>query len=164
MEKQHMGPSFSTIPSEAVPNSVAIHMARPLAHCQCLKVETAHQGPIGNSEKNRISNLLLERCEFPYMCFCIVPSTLVVYSELGACADYYYSLIGWVFSIELWATSGIRGSRYHKFRISISWYFYMLKPRGYAAGQAGHVGQNYFGRPIAIRWLRMKKNLAILEY
>jgi hypothetical protein len=30
MKQQQMGPRFSTIPSEAVPNSVAIHMARPL--------------------------------------------------------------------------------------------------------------------------------------
>ena len=43
-------------------------------------------------------------------------------------------------------------------------YFYMLKPQGYAAGQAGHVGQNYFGRPIVIQWVRMEVNFIILEY
>ena len=88
-----MGPKFSTIPSEAVPNGVAIHMARPLiADAWKLKLHIRDQLEI--LKKIEFSNLLLERCEFPYMCFCIVTSTLVVYSELGACADYYYSLIG----------------------------------------------------------------------
>ena len=114
MEKQHMGPSFSTIPSEAVPNSVAIHMARPLAHCQCLKVETAHQKPIGNSKKIEFQTGCLRKVN-SHACFCIVPSTFVVYSELGACADYYILFFSdWfeIFSIELlWAASGIPGSR-----------------------------------------------------
>ena len=109
-----MGPKFSTIPSETVPNGVAIHMARPLiADAWKLKLHIRDQLEI--LKKIEFSNLLLERCEFSYMCFCIVPSTLVVYSELGACADYYILFFSdWfeIFSIELlWAASGIPGSR-----------------------------------------------------
>jgi len=40
----------------------------------------------------------------------------------------------------------------------------MFMPRGSAPREGVHVGEKKFGRPIAIRWLRIKMNLAISEY
>ena len=121
MEKQHMGPSFSTIPSEAVPNSVAIHMARPLAHCQCLKVETAHQGPIGNSEKNRIFKPVAWEMWIPIHVFlyCSVNSR-GLFRIRSMCRLLLFS--DWLRFFPLNCEQQVEsGGQDHKFRISNFW-------------------------------------------